>query len=305
MAEQLGTILVAAAAEGNVGSDADISNSPTRYKLEFNYRKMDNALGLVTWFKSPIMVTVTEFAKSSFFTTPHWRYQRAQELFEQRVKRGSRRDDDHWTLANLKLLRRMAGQSKCKWTEELQSLYTAHLLHERRTHRTLKLEVECRILAGQKRVEISGAVAIPTEILAAYEQTFFDVRDRLEAEAYIHLIVLQTQPGETCQEASQLLRYFAYTGGSTVVAPLMLAYRAISPELRAGFMREIGERAANSPELQRLFAQGASQPVCASISNVLGIFGVRPDDLFPLNAETNTSDELSTDEFTDSLRHVG
>lgn len=251
------------------------------------------------------MVTFTEFARSNFFTAPYWRYQRAQELFEQGVKRGSRRDDDHWTLANLKLLRRMAGQSKCKWTEELRSLYTAHLLHDRRTHRTLKLEVECRILAGQECVEISRAVAIPAEILAAYEQTFFDVRDRLEADAYIHSIVLPTQPGEFLHETSQLLSYFAYTGGITVFAPLMLAYRAISPELRLGLMREIGERVANSPKLQQLFTHGASQPVCTSISNVLGIFGVRPDDLFPLNAETASHFETTVDEFTGSLRHVG
>lgn len=222
---------------------------------------------------------MAQYLRDRYFRAPNWRFARATELFNDGVARGSRSEDDAPTLANLRLLRKLAGQSKCKWTPKLKALQAAHVLKENRAHDIVCLELECRILAGVANVEISQATTIPIEIVEAYEETFFDIRDRLDSQNYIHSIVLDTRPMQLKSDPDQLLRYFAYTCGLTGFEPLMLVYRASESTLASGFTPDLASRIQRCTELERLFRQGR-QGVCSPIASLLSILGVDPDALF-------------------------
>ena len=95
-----------------------------------------------------------EFAKASFLTEPDWRYRRAMQLYDSGVTRGCRREDDRTTLDILKLKRLLAGESRATWSIRLKALRAAHLLAIGGSHRSLRLEIECRLLEG-------GPLAMP------------------------------------------------------------------------------------------------------------------------------------------------
>lgn len=79
--------------------------------------------------------------------------------------------------------------------------------------------VEARILAGQSNEEIANLCALTPEAVEYYEQTFFNVRDRLHLEDYITANVIGSvfQSGLATFNPELLVKYFGYFAG-----PIML-----------------------------------------------------------------------------------
>ena len=71
-------------------------------------------------------------------------------------------------------------------------LLAAHQLCE--SNGPLRWELEARILAGQSDDDISASMAVPPAVVAAFERSFFNVRDRLAAFDLILFHVIGYRP---------------------------------------------------------------------------------------------------------------
>ncbi len=228
------------------------------------------------------MVSFFEYAKASAFTPPDWRYERAHELFQEGHKDSASAEDDLATRQCLRYLHWRSGRTECRWDSNLKSLRTADALYHRHAHETLRLELECRFLSGLPDRKIAQTTTIPKDVVTAYRRTFFDIRERLESEPYIHAIVLKTAPFESYADEDGILRYLSYVGGPSMIEPLMLVYRASIPALHRGLAGELGERIVNSSYLECLFSRGGLQPVHSRISDLLKILGIHIEKYFDL-----------------------
>lgn len=149
-----------------------------------------------------------------------WRWQRA---CTQHVagRRYSRRSDDEATERTLKYVRERA---RCATDRHRQRLARHHPELDPAFHLWLhggdeRTILEARLLAGQSADEIGLACALPAETVRAFEETFFDVPDRLAARSWVQLAVLGS-PDVTKPPVEQVyafVRRLAYYGGPLVL----------------------------------------------------------------------------------------
>jgi hypothetical protein len=102
-------------------------------------------------------------------------------------------------------------------------LYAAHYLHEHGGE--LRGEVEARLLAGQSPDEIVAFVALDAAAVDAFENCFFNVRDRLDASDW----VIGTLIGRSLARSfgpwslTDFWKVLAYAGGPMVLDVVLAA----------------------------------------------------------------------------------
>jgi hypothetical protein len=152
------------------------------------------------------------------FRPPDWRWRAACHIHE-RVRsrrRRIRRSDPQWLgpLVGLaEVLSPSGGSRRRRARLVMPELIAAHRLYQ--ADSPIRWELEARILAGQSDVEIAVSLAIPPAVVAVFEQSFFDVRDRLSAGDYILFRVVGYNPVAGFQEGDlrTLWAYFGYAAG--------------------------------------------------------------------------------------------
>jgi hypothetical protein len=83
-------------------------------------------------------------------------------------------------------------------------------------------ELEARLLADQSDVDIAAKCSLSVEAVHMYGELFYDVRPRLAADTYIHLVVLEGK-GHTAiapDDYETLLKLYGYAMGGCVVDEL-------------------------------------------------------------------------------------
>jgi hypothetical protein len=85
-------------------------------------------------------------------------------------------------------------------------------------------EVVCRLLAGQADAAVAAACGLEPAVVAAFEATFFSVRDRLDAVDHLALALRADEPGPTAT-----LGLLSYRGGPLVAE--LLCGPAPDPQL--------------------------------------------------------------------------
>ena len=87
--------------------------------------------------------------------------------------------------------------------------------------------LEGRLLAGEPIPEVAAACGLTPGVVEAYHELFFDVRERLDAAAWVHLYAVGwTYPDEpTGADADALLRRAGYTGGPALLDHVLALFR--------------------------------------------------------------------------------
>lgn len=161
-----------------------------------------------------------DFQRRSFFSSPLWRWERAQNLIADRRHWSSRRDDKwtHLAMAYLRAAQRCAPRRAVGWlAREFPDVHAAHQLHDQGGRR--RLEIEARLLAGQPFDDVAERSAVPTAIVQTYEALFFQVLDRLGARDWILLHAIGQ--GRADEMNASLLRKFAYFGGPLLLGAVL------------------------------------------------------------------------------------
>jgi hypothetical protein len=137
------------------------------------------------------------------------------------------------------------------WIEQAQHLYESDA--------PARWVVEARMLARQAHEEIADLCGLEPEVIDYYGQLFFDVAARLDAWAYITLVVIgQVEPG--CMRAAEkLLKQYAFHNGPLVIDDLVHVLtrpktldeilNMVKSELDAERLREVLVRLAVASQL--------------------------------------------------------
>jgi hypothetical protein len=109
---------------------------------------------------------------------------------------------------------------------DMPALYGAHRL-SRAADAFAKWEVEARLLTDEPYARIAEKCGRETQVIKAYHETFFCVRDRLQAEGYVlhQVIGPKAHAGLTEADVDVILKLYAYAGGPLVVDALASYYR--------------------------------------------------------------------------------
>jgi hypothetical protein len=109
---------------------------------------------------------------------------------------------------------------------DMPALYGAHQLY-RAADAFAKWEVEARLLTEESYAQIAEKCGSDPQVIAAYHETFFCVRDRPQAEGYVlhQVIGLKAHAGLTEADVDVILKLYAYAGGPLVVDALVRYYR--------------------------------------------------------------------------------
>lgn len=227
--------------------------------------------------------TYAEMVQDSFLRRPEWRYRRALCLLETGKTRGSKKTDDEWTLANLRLMHHLAkGRQLRRLPPQWKALHTAHLLYRLEQHSLVRLELECRILAGQSSELVAKTTSLPPAVVEAFGKTFFDIRDRLDCELYIQCVVI----GDTCTEQLMrerdridlLLKQQAYRLQGQSLELLILAYRlTVAENARDTSDRTLAvlrELMSSRTEFLKLLVTLRPQPIFSQVNDLLSALGI-------------------------------
>ena len=130
--------------------------------------------------------------KKDSFRTKDWRWLRAQDLVDSRHTPTPEVDDEYVTQAYRFLVRLQAAEeptSKSKETkfrklvEEFGPMYYAFDAYSKANF--IRWALEAMVVAKLPAEEIAVQIPCDVEIVRTYENTFFDVRDRLESSIYV------------------------------------------------------------------------------------------------------------------------
>lgn len=136
------------------------------------------------------------YARNDPFRSPAWRHHRALSIIETESKRCSSQDDDVTRAYKQFLVARIqAGESNSvaqgQVYRKFEALATAYELYASRTTRShVALVLESRLLAGYDDREIASSSGTIPDAINAYEQLFFNVRDRLSCQDWVMTAVL-------------------------------------------------------------------------------------------------------------------
>ena len=248
----------------------------------------------------------TDPLRNRFTREPDWQVQLALDLIESdETVRNARETRALADLVNL-LGRVARGKSLLDMPKKLRDLAAACVIHQETKFKFLKLELQCKILAGQEPRSICDQLGLPPKVLKRYEQIFFNVRDCLDSEPYIHSVVLKTGPGCEPSEVESFMLTQAYTGGLSILEPLLVAHRTLHPVYCIVMMRHVGLTVAANSTLQSTYRLLASSPVVKNASSILSSFSVYFEDLFPPpGPEDGNGQKSSGENQNDWIRAVG
>lgn len=174
---------------------------------------------------------------------PSWRWDRANELIQEGMYLSRRRDDEPTRIAVsfLRELGKCLTESRLKRvTERYRYLARAHEIWQ--TAGAVRLQIECRVLARQTNTEIGLAMNLPPETVQAYEDLFFNVRDKINASSYITFEVVGVDPTRPPTPV-QLMKLCCYHHGPFMVEP-WLDYLS-NPDAERDVTTEAGRTAAS------------------------------------------------------------
>jgi hypothetical protein len=157
------------------------------------------------------------------FRPPDWRWQRARQLLEPRVRR--RRLDEDWVVRARcfgRALARAGGDlSRPRLARAHPEVIAACRLWLGEPRR--RWEVEARLLAGQDDATIADRLGINPGVIEAFEALFFDVRARLACSDWIAACVIGPRLYEALDvdDIETLWKTLAYHGGPLVLNALI------------------------------------------------------------------------------------
>jgi hypothetical protein len=155
-----------------------------------------------------------------FMGRPDWRWQWACAIQD---RSQSRRSSDPAWLPLLLALAERAHPSGNTLSELPVPAILLQALELYQSQGQLVWELEARILAGQTDQEIEEATAVPAAVIAAYEHAFFNVRNRLEAEDYISIVVIERSNFCELDESDLkgLWAHYGYSAGPRMLELVM------------------------------------------------------------------------------------
>jgi hypothetical protein len=168
----------------------------------------------------------TASCRNSLARAPHWRWLRAVEI-DGGGKNTSRKIDGadgfRWIRRALRMKRRydhFSGDPASFHSLMLrdEDMFWAHAMWADDKSNTRWI-VEARVLAGESDEDIAQKVGTTPEIIAAYVNVFFDVREKLENKDYIASTVMGDAVSRGLQERQfdLLWKMLAYRGGTHVL----------------------------------------------------------------------------------------
>lgn len=119
-------------------------------------------------------------------TAPDWRWRRA-EAYIKYNHAPSRQHDDALTKRAFRFMKRLArgdARANVHLERDYPELYMAHTIWDNPKHLS-KWIIEAGILAGKSHEGIGDYLAIPTAVIAMYEQVFFDARWALDHKGWL------------------------------------------------------------------------------------------------------------------------
>jgi len=178
---------------------------------------------------------------------PDWRYGIALALLDSGWRPGPEHDD-----RDVRRLRRLLQRLRAGQTARLPRVLSPYaaafeLYTEPDEHRRAVLEAH--VLARQPSADVAQALGVPLAVVECYERSFFDVADRLHADAFVRHHVLRLYPDPE-PSLGNVLRSFAYAGGPRVLDDLLCfllpeyASRRSTPEHDSVLPRALWLRAA-------------------------------------------------------------
>src|SRR5262249_48701824 len=132
--------------------------------------------------------TYPTIQRNNPFRDPDWRWRRACQLVEQCRRLLPHRDDaETIQAARYERARRgcRTGRQAARVAEAHHDVHAALQLYEQAGSR--RLEVQGRLLAGQRPGEVAERTALPVGVIDRYEALFFNVRPFLRARDWISL----------------------------------------------------------------------------------------------------------------------
>ena len=172
----------------------------------------------------------TNLFKNSPRRAPHWRWLRASQI-DSGGPRASRKLDGP---AGFEWIRR-ASRMKRRWERAGNNaagvyalmlrdphMFWAHTIWHEEKNPT-RWAIEARVLAEESDEEIAEKMGTEAEIVAAYVNVFFDVRDRLRHMDYVLNVVLGDAVTRGLQDRQYdlLWKLLGYRGGSHVLNAIL------------------------------------------------------------------------------------
>jgi len=210
---------------------------------------------------------------------PAWRFRRATVIANEKEWQLNSIRDDELTLDCARYLTEelTRGENPQKRSRELTKANSpvnlGAELYTNPRYRSLRYEVEARVIAGETRNAIYLATGLSAEVIHAYENIFFQVRDRLQAVEYImnHVIKISPTKGwHGLNNRGQLL-YMAYTGGPRMVDLTLFCMRATGKSQVV--LRELVLRAVTSVAQEGTYDQTVlSEEMRNKVANYFDVF---------------------------------
>lgn len=243
------------------------------------------------------MSELMEFAKSYYRGSPNWRERLADALHSKSLP-CNRREEMELDIAvrcSWALLRLRDGQDSKLDGEQLRPFTIARVLNKSEDYEPLRVDIECRVLAGESCQSIVKYTGLSAAVLEAYELCHFDVRPRLSAIALMHHSVLETDLTTAHNEMEGLLKYFAYTGGISAYERLAWLLHTNSPALSEPLRKEVLSRLCAPSRLNTFLTLSAESSATELIFEILGELGISHTDVIPAKplAETKRPPLLS------------
>lgn len=121
-----------------------------------------------------------------FHLAVDWRWQRVKELHAA-GRAPSRTKDDKWTRRAWHYQRKKATMhvnAESRLAEVYPAIHLAFKIFDD-THSMVRWIIEAGVLADVEPQTLADYLALPVEVIDAYEKLYFDVRSKLHAEGYI------------------------------------------------------------------------------------------------------------------------
>jgi hypothetical protein len=156
------------------------------------------------------------------YRPPDWRWQRAVYLVDHDKPYAD--NGDVWLDEAVRFYSalRSTGQDTNPQTElasQLPAMFAAYTLHGETSLR--RWEVEARLLTDASFTAIAGKGDTSPEVIAAFHEVFFHVRDRLVASSYIVNRVIRVQLVLEDNDADRLLKLYGYFAGPHLLDALL------------------------------------------------------------------------------------
>jgi hypothetical protein len=164
--------------------------------------------------------------KNSLRRSPHWRWLRATEIDaggHKATKRIDGPDGFHWIRRALRMKRRYevaSGTTAGLYALMLRDtpMFWAHSLWVEEKNPT-RWAIEARVLAGESDEQIADKVGTDVDVINAYINVFFDVREKLNNIDYVTQVVMGDAVTRGLQERHYdlLWKMLGYRGGPHVL----------------------------------------------------------------------------------------